>query len=53
MKKKIYKYYLVRSKSTKRTQGAFPFDEIGKINALRYAKKLDKESKEKFEVVKG
>jgi hypothetical protein len=53
MRKKIYKYYLVRSKFGKRTQGAFPLSEEGKDWAEGYAEELEKKTGEKFEVIKG
>ena len=40
MKKKNKKMYMILSKDKDYVQGAFPFSKEGKIQALKYQKKL-------------
>ena len=51
MRKKVKKYYLVRSENGKRFYGAFPLGEYGRMAAEAYAKSLKKKHKENFHVV--
>jgi hypothetical protein len=41
------KYYLVLNQKSRRVQGAFPRDKQGKEAALKYKKKVEKQSGQK------
>ena len=45
------KFYAVVSKGSKYLHGAFLFSPEGKIQAEKYVQKLNKEKKDKFEII--